>query len=107
MSRIEDTSGQGGNQGGNQGNQPGVAQTLRDAGSQISGQAREQMDHLKNQATEYYNQGKDRVQEYYDQGRDKAMEFEQNLEAYVREQPVKSLLIAAGVGCLLGFLWRR
>lgn len=105
MSRIEDTSGQGG-QGGSQGTQ-GVGQTLRDAGSQISGQAKEQLDHLKTQATEYYEQGRERMQEYYDQGRDKAMEFEQNLEAYVREQPVKSLLIAAGVGCLLGILWRR
>ena len=104
MSRIEDTSGQG---GGNQGGQQGVGQTLRDAGSQISGQAKEQIDHLKTQATEYYEQGRERMQEYYDQGRDKAMEFEQNLEAYVREQPVKSLLIAAGVGCLLGILWRR
>jgi ElaB/YqjD/DUF883 family membrane-anchored ribosome-binding protein len=106
MSRIEDTSGQGGNQG-NQGGNQGVAQTLRDAGSQLSGQAKEQLDNLKNSATEYYNQGRDRVQEYYDQGKERAMEFEQNLEAYVREQPVKSLLIAAGVGCLLGILWRR
>jgi ElaB/YqjD/DUF883 family membrane-anchored ribosome-binding protein len=103
MSRIEDTSGQSGNQGEKQ----GVGQTLRDAGSQISSQAREQLDNLKTSASEYYQQGRDRMQEYYDQGRDKAMEFEQNLEAYVREQPVKSLLIAAGVGCLLGFLWRR
>ena len=36
-----------------------------------------------------------------------AMEWEQNLESYVQDQPIKSLLIAAGVGALLGFLWRR
>ena len=30
------------------------------------------------------------------------MEWEQGLEDYVREQPIKSLLIAAGVGMLMG-----
>jgi ElaB/YqjD/DUF883 family membrane-anchored ribosome-binding protein len=29
------------------------------------------------------------------------------LEDYVREKPLRSLLIAAGVGMLLGILWKR
>ena len=32
---------------------------------------------------------------------------EPELEEYVREQPIKSLLMAAGVGVLLGILWKR
>jgi ElaB/YqjD/DUF883 family membrane-anchored ribosome-binding protein len=35
------------------------------------------------------------------------MEYQENLESYVREQPVKAVLIAAGIGLLVGFLWRR
>jgi ElaB/YqjD/DUF883 family membrane-anchored ribosome-binding protein len=35
------------------------------------------------------------------------MEYQENLEGYVREQPVKAILIAAGVGLLVGMLWRR
>ena len=29
------------------------------------------------------------------------------LEEYVQEKPIQSLLIAAGVGLLLGILWKR
>ncbi len=45
--------------------------------------------------------------EYYHQGLEKARGWEQGLESYVREKPVQSILIAAGVGLLFGFLWTR
>jgi ElaB/YqjD/DUF883 family membrane-anchored ribosome-binding protein len=35
------------------------------------------------------------------------MEMEQNLEQYVQEKPIQALLMAAGVGLLLGILWKR
>ena len=73
-----------------------VGQNLRDMGSQVRDVAKEQYDNLRNQASEYYDQGREMVNEY-----------QQSLENYVQEQPVKSLLIAAGVGMLLGILWRR
>ncbi len=47
------------------------------------------------------------ARECYQQGREKAMEWEQELEQYVRERPVKSMLIAAGIGVAVGILWRR
>jgi len=71
-------------------------QTLRDAGSQIRDAATEKVSQLRDQAGEYYEQGKQRAQEW-----------EQGLEEYIREKPVQSLLIAAGVGMLLGILWKR
>jgi ElaB/YqjD/DUF883 family membrane-anchored ribosome-binding protein len=40
-------------------------------------------------------------------GREKAAELEDRVESYVREKPLQSLLIAGGVGLLLGFLLRR
>ena len=103
MSRIDDQSGQGATgEGGAQ-----VGQQLRDAGAQLRDQATQQFGQIRDQASQYYEQGRDRAVEYYEQGRQRAMEMEQNLESYIREQPVKSVLIAAGIGCLLGFIWRR
>lgn len=95
MSRIDDPSIQQGN-AGEQTQQRDVGQQLRDVGSQVRDAAQQQ-----------YTQLRDSANEYYQQGRERAMEWEQNFEDYVREQPMKSVLIAAGIGCIIGFLWRR
>ena len=73
-----------------------AGQAIRDKATEVRDAAQEQFQNLRETATEYY-----------DQGREKAMEWEQGIEDYVREQPIKSLLIAAGVGMLLGIVWRR
>ena len=36
-----------------------------------------------------------------------AHEWEEGIESYVREKPLQAVLIAAGVGLLLGALWKR
>ena len=101
MSRMGESNPQQGSQQGGAGEQmrntaAQVQQNLRDMGSQVRDAAEEKFNNLRDQAAEYY-----------DQGRERAQEWEQNLESYVQDQPIKSLLIAAGVGALLGFLWRR
>jgi ElaB/YqjD/DUF883 family membrane-anchored ribosome-binding protein len=73
-----------------------VQQDLRDLGGQVRDVAEEKYQHLRDQASQYYQQGRQRAQEW-----------EQGLEQYVQEKPIQSLLIAAGVGMLLGILWRR
>lgn len=73
-----------------------VKENLRDLGGQVRTAATEQYDHLRQQANDYY-----------EQGRARAEQFEQGLEQYVQEKPIQSLLIAAGVGMLLGVLWKR
>ena len=45
--------------------------------------------------------------EYYEQGLDKAKEFEKTVETRIREHPLQSVGIAAGVGFLAGFLIGR
>jgi ElaB/YqjD/DUF883 family membrane-anchored ribosome-binding protein len=102
MSRMNESM--GGGEQGNAGAGTGqlrdtaqqVGQNLRDLGSQARDTAREQYDHLRDQAQEYYQHGREMVNEY-----------QESLEQYVQEQPVKALLMAAGVGMLLGILWRR
>jgi ElaB/YqjD/DUF883 family membrane-anchored ribosome-binding protein len=98
MSRMDQMGGEQ-TTGQERGN-PGIGENLRDTASQVGQQvrdaAREQYGHLRDQASEYY-----------ERGRDMAQQWEQNLEGYIQEQPIKSILIAAGVGLLLGVLLKR
>ena len=100
MSRAESNmSGQGGGQGEQGGireTASQVQQNLRDMGGQVRDVATEQYNNLRNQATQYFEEGRERAQEW-----------EQSIEQYVHEKPIQSILIAAGVGMLLGILWKR
>jgi ElaB/YqjD/DUF883 family membrane-anchored ribosome-binding protein len=87
--------------------QQGMGESVREKTEQLRAASQEQMEHLRQNAGEYYEQGRQMAGEYYEQGRQKAMEWSEDIESYVREQPIKSLMIAAGVGLVLGFLWRR
>jgi ElaB/YqjD/DUF883 family membrane-anchored ribosome-binding protein len=97
MSRIE---GQG--QGGT-----GSSGDLKETAAQVGENLRNLGGQVREQATQQYEQLRDQASDYYEQGRQRAMEVEQSLEQYVHEKPIQSLLIAAGVGMLLGILWKR
>jgi ElaB/YqjD/DUF883 family membrane-anchored ribosome-binding protein len=97
-------TGQGGTTGEGSG---GGAEQLRDMASQVGENIRDLGGQVRDVAAEKYGQLRDQASDYYEQGRQRAMEWEQGLEQYVQEQPIKSLLIAAGAGLLLGLLWRR
>jgi len=73
-----------------------MGQQLRDLGGQV-----------RDQATQRYEQLRDQATDYYEQGRQRAQEWEKSLEDYVHEKPLQAVLIAAGVGMLLGVLWKR
>jgi ElaB/YqjD/DUF883 family membrane-anchored ribosome-binding protein len=45
--------------------------------------------------------------EYYEEGKKRASEYEDQFENYIRQRPLKSVLIAVGAGLLLGFLLSR
>jgi ElaB/YqjD/DUF883 family membrane-anchored ribosome-binding protein len=102
MSRINESTGNQGEQ--NQGSATDqlrdkatdVADKVRDIGNQATQAAQEQFSHLRENANEYF-----------DQGREKAQQWQHELEEYVHEQPLKALLIAAGIGVVLGVLWKR
>ncbi len=44
------------------------------------------------------------AREYLTKGKEKAMELEEGFEGVVQEHPIRSILIAAGVGALIGAL---
>lgn len=62
---------------------------------------------IRGQAQELIAQGKEVAAEYYEEGRNQVIAWQQQLEDQVREKPLQSLLMAAGVGLLLGLLRRR
>ena len=45
--------------------------------------------------------------EYYEAGRDRALQYEQDFKVEIRASPIRSLLIAAGVGLCVGLVFRR
>ncbi len=71
-------------------------ETVSALGSQMRDVAGEKFNEIKGQAAEYYRQGKIR-----------ARAFEEDVVDYIREKPVQSILIAAGVGLVLGVFFRR
>jgi ElaB/YqjD/DUF883 family membrane-anchored ribosome-binding protein len=97
MSRMSDTTGAGSSAADQlKESAQQVTQNIRNIGAQARGAANEKFSDLKQQANDYY-----------EHGRDQAQQWEQGLEQYVQEKPIQSLLIAAGVGLMLGVLWKR
>lgn len=64
--------------------------------------------HLSKEAVQdKFHELKDRASGKYDEGKEKLHELEEDFVRRVRASPMKSVLIAAGVGLVLGILWRR
>jgi len=88
-----------------------IAHDVREAGKERFAQARETVQeagsHLQEAAREKAGQVRDTAQEYYQAGRDQMCGMEKNLESRIRENPVTSLCIAAGLGLLVGIVWAR
>lgn len=84
-----------------------VQDRFRDKAAETRGNLTD-MGHLAKEAVqEKLHDLKDGAAEKYAEGKAKLHEFEESLARKVRESPMKSVLIALGVGAVLSFLWRR
>jgi ElaB/YqjD/DUF883 family membrane-anchored ribosome-binding protein len=67
--------------------------------------------YVKETVQDMGTQAKETVQtvgtQVYEQGQKSLQELNQTLEAQIRERPLQALLVAGGIGVLLGLLWRR
>ena len=72
-----------------------------------STQVRDTAQEVSTQVSETVRQVSETASEYAEQGREQIEQVGQYLEDHIREKPLKSVLIAAGVGVLLGLLWKR
>jgi ElaB/YqjD/DUF883 family membrane-anchored ribosome-binding protein len=98
---------QGEREQGGQMEQSGATGQLKEKASEMAQSLRDMGSSVKDVAKEQYENVRDKAEEYYEYGRERAQEWQQQAEDYIREQPLKSVLIAAGVGILLGVIWRR
>jgi ElaB/YqjD/DUF883 family membrane-anchored ribosome-binding protein len=73
-----------------------IGQNVREMGGQIGDAAREQYENLRGKANDYYKQG-----------RKQAAQWEEGVEEYIQDRPIHAVLMAAGIGLLLGMFWRR
>jgi len=80
---------------------------LREKSSDIKQSLADMGSAAKQVAQEQYEGVRDTVSSYYDTGRERAMEFEQSLEKRIQERPISSVLVATGLGFLLGLVWMR
>jgi ElaB/YqjD/DUF883 family membrane-anchored ribosome-binding protein len=92
---------------GESGNSGGAAANLNEAAQKVSENLRDLGGQVREAAKEKYEHMSDQARSYYEQGREAAHEWEQGLEAYVQEKPIQAVLMAAGIGLLIGLLWRR
>ena len=74
--------------------------TVKQDLQELGGMAREM-------AEEKVEQWRASASEYCEEGRDKVQQVERSFEKFIRQQQLKSILIAAGLGLLLGGLWMR
>ncbi len=66
--------------------------------------AAEAIDTIQQAAKETLGQAHEAAAEYYEEGVEQAKKLEATLEDYVKDNPIRSLLLAAGVSLGAGFL---
>jgi ElaB/YqjD/DUF883 family membrane-anchored ribosome-binding protein len=62
---------------------------------------------VSTQVTESARQVGETASQYYEQGRQQLAGLEQSLEENIRAKPLQAVLLATGIGLLLGLLWRK
>jgi ElaB/YqjD/DUF883 family membrane-anchored ribosome-binding protein len=74
---------------------------------EVSNEIKEVGGIVRDAAQETFGQVHKSAAEIYEQGRDKIYCPGSAFGQYARERPVKSVLIAAGIGLLFGSIWMR
>lgn len=69
--------------------------------------ARLSYEHAKDAATQVAGEVRDQAADYMAKGKEQAKCLQRGTEEFIRENPVKSILIAAGAGLLVGFVLRK
>jgi len=89
---------------------PGTSTPVQPASSRAAEQRewmQEAAQEVSHKVQEMTQQGQEVAAAYYQQGRERVLAWQQQLEQQVREKPIQSLVMAAGIGLLFGLLRRR
>jgi ElaB/YqjD/DUF883 family membrane-anchored ribosome-binding protein len=84
-----------------------ATERLRDQAGEVTKDLAEMANIASDAVQENLGQMREDASEYFEQGRDQVYKAEHTLEQFIRNQPVKSILIAAGVGLCLGRFWKH
>lgn len=79
----------------------------RQAAEDLKAAAEAKAAELRAQAEAKAQELRSRAENVYQQARSRARTFQEEGEAYVRENPTRGVLAALGVGFVLGLLFRR
>src|SRR5215510_6640144 len=84
-----------------------MREQAQEMGAQVRDWAQEKGSQIKEGAQEAMQQVGTSVSQLADKGRETIDQLEEGLEDRIRSKPLQSVLIAAGVGMLLGLIWKR
>ena len=70
-------------------------------------QGRDMTQEVSAQITETARHVGETASQSYEQGRQQLAAWEQSFEENIRAKPLQSVLLATGIGLLLGLLWRK
>lgn len=82
----------------------GLGDAALEKGREIRDTVKQMGSTAKEVAQSGWESARDTAAEYLDKGREKAVELGETLEIQIRSRPMRSLLIAAGIGFLAGML---
>jgi ElaB/YqjD/DUF883 family membrane-anchored ribosome-binding protein len=84
-----------------------VQERIQEIGTQVHNWAQEVGSQLKEGAQEAMHRAEASASQLSEQGHEAVGQLEKALEDYIRAKPLQSLMIAAGVGLVVGWLWRK
>ena len=88
-----------------------VKETVQDMGTYVKETAQNVGTQVKETVQDMGTQAKDTIQaagtQVYEQGRESLQDLNRTIEGQIRQRPLQALLVAGGIGVLLGLLWRR
>ena len=88
-----------------------VKETVQEMGTQAKETAQNVGTQVKETVQDMGTQAKETIQvagtQVYEQGRESLQDLNRTIEGQIRQRPLQALLVAGGIGVLLGLLWRR
>ena len=98
-----------GNQGGGgmQGGGTGMTDAQGNPLESSKTHARAAVDDIRTAATQMAGEYRGKAEEAWGQAQDRVRTFQEDGEAYVRENPTKAVFTALGIGFVLGIIFRR
>jgi ElaB/YqjD/DUF883 family membrane-anchored ribosome-binding protein len=87
-----------------------VKETVQDMGTYVKETAQNVGTQVKKTVQDMGTQAKETMQaagtQVYEQGRESLQDLNRTIEGQIRQRPLQALLVAGGIGVLLGFLWQ-